>query len=194
MNTIAIEENAVTAAPEDPLSSAQPLYSRRPPADSNLNGSKTSTHTARSAASPALPGAVTGTLIGFEDNGRVPLVLFQGQPGSAAVAAASTVDVSGPHIGHRVVLIFERGDPGRPIIVGLLHGERAWPLEQTPGQVQIDADGKRLIITAHEQLVMRCGNASITLTKAGKVLIQGDYVSTTSSGVMRITGGSVQMN
>jgi hypothetical protein len=142
----------------------------------------------------AIAGALTGTLIGFKEEGRVPLVLFPGQRGSAAVSAASTIDVHGCHIGHQVVLVFERGDADRPIIVGLVRGQRLWPLEQTPGHVEVDADGARLIVTAKEQLVLRCGSASITLTKAGKVLIQGEYVSSTSTGVMRIKGGSVQLN
>ena len=49
-------------------------------------------------------------------------------------------------------------------------------------------------IGALDQLVLRCGKASITLTKAGKVLIQGTYLSSRSSGVNRIKGGSVQLN
>jgi hypothetical protein len=50
------------------------------------------------------------------------------------------------------------------------------------------------MVSAKEQLVLRCGKASITLTKEGKVLIQGAYVSSRSSGVNRIKGGSVQLN
>jgi hypothetical protein len=42
--------------------------------------------------------------------------------------------------------------------------------------------------------VLQCGKASITLTKAGKVLIQGSYVSSRSTGVNRVKGGSVQLN
>jgi hypothetical protein len=51
-----------------------------------------------------------------------------------------------------------------------------------------------MIVGAKEQLVLRCGKASITLTKAGKVLIQGAYVSNRSSGVLRLKGGSVNIN
>ena len=40
----------------------------------------------------------------------------------------------------------------------------------------------------------RSPEASITLTRAGKVLIQGSYVSSRSTGVNRIKGGSVQLN
>lgn len=143
---------------------------------------------------PTLAGAVTGTLIGFKDEGCTPLVLFPGQLGSIAVAAASIVDVHGAHIGRQVVLVLEEGDPRRPIIVGLLRTPRAWPLTEQPGQIEVDVDGERLVISAKEQLVLRCGKASITLTRAGKVLIQGGYVSNRSSGVMRIKGGSVQIN
>ncbi|HEV7443306.1 MAG TPA: DUF6484 domain-containing protein [Steroidobacteraceae bacterium] len=143
---------------------------------------------------PAMTGSVVGTLIGFRDDGRVPLVLFPGQPGSAALAAATTIDVHGVHIGRQVVLVFEGADPRRPIIVGILRSARAWTLPEQPAEVEVDADGERLIVTAKEQLVLRCGAASITLTKDGKVLIQGAYVSNRSSGVMRIKGGSVQIN
>ena len=140
-------------------------------------------------------GVLTGVLIGFNDEGRTPLVLYPGQPGTAAVAAAATVDLHGAHIGRQVILMFESGDPARPIVMGLLRNrQQPWALAPQPGQVEVDADGERLIVSAKEQLVLRCGKASITLTKEGKVLIQGAYVSSRSSGVMRIKGGSVQIN
>jgi hypothetical protein len=41
---------------------------------------------------------------------------------------------------------------------------------------------------------LQCGKASITLTRAGKVLINGAYVSSRSSGVNRLKGGSIQLN
>jgi hypothetical protein len=60
--------------------------------------------------------------------------------------------------------------------------------------VEIDADGARMVVSAREQMVLRCGKASITLTRAGKVLIQGSYVLTRSTGVNRVKGGAVQIN
>jgi hypothetical protein len=148
----------------------------------------------RPAPPDKLHGVVTGTLIGFKDEGRTPLVLFPGQPGLAALGAASIVDLHSTHIGRQVALMFENGDPRRPMIMGLLRTAQDWPLAEQPANVEIDTDGERLVVTAREQLVLRCGKASITLTKAGKVLIQGAYVSNRSSGVMRIKGGSVQIN
>jgi len=139
-------------------------------------------------------GVVIGELIGMKDEGRTPLVLYPGQPGSAALAARSVVDLYGPHIGSKVVLMFDGGDAGKPIVMGVLREGEGWPLADKPGQVEVDADGQRLIISAKEQLVFRCGEASITLTKAGKVLIKGSYVLTRSTGINRIKGGAVQIN
>ncbi len=76
----------------------------------------------------------------------------------------------------------------------MLRGSTAWPLTDSPAQVEVDADGQRLVVSAKEQLVLRCGKASITLTKAGKVTIEGSYVSSRSTGVNRVKGGSVQLN
>ena len=78
--------------------------------------------------------------------------------------------------------------------MGVLRSEGGVAFDERPGQVELLADGERLVVTAKEQLVLRCGKASITLTKAGKVLIDGEYVSSRSSGVNRLRGGSVQLN
>ena len=148
------------------------------------------------SAYPAAPiaGVRIGTLIGMTDEGRAPLVVFRGQRGSAAVRARAVLDLHGEHISRDVVLMFEDGDPDQPIILGCLPRAEGWPLAERPCQVEVDADGERLMVSAKEQLVLRCGKASITLTKEGKVLIQGAYVSSRSSGVNRIKGGSVQLN
>jgi hypothetical protein len=90
--------------------------------------------------------------------------------------------------------VFERGDPARPIVTGRLRKGTAWPTSDAPPHVEVDADGERLTLAVKDQLVLRCGQASITLTAAGKVLIHGTYVSSRSTGVNRIKGGSVQIN
>ena len=137
---------------------------------------------------------VIGELLALSDEGATPLVRYPGQSGSAALRARSSVDLHGEHIGSSVVLMFERGDPDLPIVVGVLRGATRWPLAERPAQVEVDADGERMVVNAREQLVLRCGKASITLTKAGKVLIEGSYLLSRSTGVNRIKGGSVQLN
>jgi len=111
-----------------------------------------------------------------------------------AVAARSTVDLHGAHIGREVLLNFIGGDASRPVIVGVFADTACWLDAQTSNTVQVDADGARLLVGAKDQLVLRCGKASITLTKAGKVLIEGSYLLSRSSGVNRVKGGSVQLN
>lgn len=147
-----------------------------------------------SSAPDGFAGIVVGELVAMTDDGRTPLVVFPGQTGTAAVAARSTVDLHGAHIGRNVALMFEGADRTKPIVMGVLREGAGWPLEHRPGAVAVDADGERLLVTAREQLVLRCGKASITLTKAGKVLIDGAYVSSRSSGVNRVKGGSIQLN
>ncbi|SFN87568.1 hypothetical protein SAMN05216386_2045 [Nitrosospira briensis] len=142
----------------------------------------------------AQAGVVIGELIGMTNEGLTPLILYPGQPGTGALAARTIVDLHGAYIGREVVLMFEGADPSRPIIMGVLQeGEELSP-DQQPGQVEVDVDGERMLLTAKEQLVLRCGKASITLTKAGKVMIEGNYVLSRSSGVNRIKGGSIQLN
>ena len=56
------------------------------------------------------------------------------------------------------------------------------------------ASEERLTFTAAREIVLQCGRASLVLTRAGKVLVRGAYVSLRSSGVQRITGAIVQIN
>ena len=148
--------------------------------------------TTSSARTDALNGVFVGDLVALDPAQSAAFVRCVDLDPARVLRARSTVDLHGAHIGRQVTLVFERGSADRPIVVGVLRGEPGWPLPEPPAQVQ--ADGERLIVNAKEQLVLRCGKASITLTRAGKVLIEGSYLSSRSSGVNRIKGGSVQLN
>ena len=162
-----------------------------PPADVDPLVALVVGRAATTTTSSVFSGVVVGELVGMTD--QAPLVMYPGQPGSAAVVARSIVDLHGPHIGKPVVLVFDGGDPGKPIVLGVVRHE-ASPLDPNPGHVEMDADGIRLTVSAHTELVLRCGKASITLTRAGKVLLDGTYISSRSSGVNKIKGGSVHIN
>jgi hypothetical protein len=142
--------------------------------------------------SPKLEGVVIGTLMGFDGLGR-PQVEFPGSDQGALSTALSTLALDQKVVGRAVVLQFEDGDRSKPVILGLVQQP---PTPQATGQKQIDVvvDGERLVFTAETEIVLRCGKASITLTRAGKVLIRGAYLLNRSSGVNRIKGGSVQIN
>ena len=61
------------------------------------------------------------------------------------------------------------------------------------GGARVEIDGETLTLSAEREIVLRCGKASLTLTRAGKVLIRGAYLLSRSSGANRIKGGSVQI-
>ena len=148
---------------------------------------------AAGALAPGL-GVQVSELVALADEGRTPMVVDPSQPEGAVLRARSVVDLHAAHIGQQVLLAFEGGDAARPIVLGVLRVQAGWPQAEKPEQVQVDADGERMIVNAKQQLVLRCGKASITLTQAGKVLIEGAYVLSRSTGINRIKGGSVQLN
>jgi hypothetical protein len=60
--------------------------------------------------------------------------------------------------------------------------------------VSAQVDDQRIVLTAEREIVLKCGEASITLTRAGKVLIKGRYVLSGSSGYNKIKGAVVDIN
>jgi Domain of unknown function (DUF6484) len=140
-----------------------------------------------------IDGVVIGVLMGFDDGGE-PLVVFPGNPVEHAVPARTTARLERDHIGSDVALLFEQGDPARPLVMGrILHPEVA--LDPAGARrFQATIDDQRLELKAEREIVLRCGKASITLTRAGKILLRGAYIFSRSTGVNKIKGGSVQLN
>ena len=58
----------------------------------------------------------------------------------------------------------------------------------------VDVDGKRVRIVAQDEIVLQCGEASVTLRRNGRIVIRGTYVETCSEGTNRIKGGQVRIN
>ena len=142
-----------------------------------------------SLATPA-DGVVVGKFAGLDESGN-PLVNFVADISHEAMVARSMISLRKSQIGSDVVLAFEHGDLEKPIVTGTLWQPENYPMQEP---VVVELDGERITLTAQKEIVLRCGKASITLTKAGKVLIRGAYLSSHSSGVNRIKGGSVQIN
>jgi hypothetical protein len=151
------------------------------------------------------PGSKVGAL----------LVEFDGNP-AGPLAARSVVTLDEPMIRQalmsrqRVVLLFENENPRLPIIAGVLPADPGAALLGSLLQAPVSApapataatarpaearvDGKRVVIEGEHEVVLRCGEASITLRRDGKVLLRGAYIETTSKGLNRIRGGSVKIN
>lgn len=149
---------------------------------------------AQAQLSPQTAGVVTARLHGFDLEER-PLVV--GLPGLAheIVPARTTVSLLRQHVNANVVVLFEQGDVRRPIIVGVLIDPRSLPAAPVPAPlVEAQVDDQRVVLTAEREIVLKCGEASITLTRAGKVLIKGTYVLSRSSGYNKIKGAAVDIN
>lgn len=154
--------------------------------------------------SPRMEGCRVGKVVEVDAQGSV-LVDFPGNTRGPAAARFTSSFLSGmggqaPPAGLEVLLVFENNDPELPVIVDTVHSA-IMPAQEQPGAVaqrdELDhvlVDGKRVTFDAKEQIELRCGKASIILTRAGKVLIKGAYLLNRSSGVNRIKGGSVQIN
>ncbi len=145
-------------------------------------------------------GVAVGKLFGLDGQGR-PLVEFSRNPLRRPVAGRTTVALDPHHIGCEVTLMFEGGDAEKPIIVGVIQPPKAQPLNgkhnghgAAQKLLEVKFDNERLTFSAQQEIVLRCGKASITLTRAGKIILRGKYLLSRSSGVNRIKGGSVQIN
>lgn len=134
-----------------------------------------------------IDGVVAGRILNVAPDGATR-VTFPGAPPEGFLAR-STTRIQETDIGHEVALMFEGGNPSFPIIMGKLVSPLA-----SSHRAEATTDGRRVEFNAEEEIVLRCGESSITLTRAGKVIIRGTYVITRSSGVNRIQGSSVKIN
>jgi hypothetical protein len=138
-----------------------------------------------------LDGVVIGVLMGFAGDGA-PVVVFAGNPVEHAVPARATCAVASEDVGSEVALLFEGGNPAQPLIIGrVLRDPHPTPVSRP---IEVRRDNERIELVAEHEVVLRCGPASITLTRAGKILIRGAYISSHSTGAHRIKGGSVNIN
>ena len=164
-------------------------------------------------ANQILPGEIIIGLLIAIDNENRPLVDFADNLTASPLPALTTVDIHKKHIGRQVALLFAKGNPQSPVIMGLIHSpldvilenhvqnthsenapvtEVVLPTPSISGDLKVD--GKRIVIEAADEIELKCGASSIVLTKAGKILIRGQYLLSRSSGVNSIKGGSVQIN
>ncbi len=141
-----------------------------------------------------ITGAVIGQLTDFNKSGQ-PLVDYPQNPNKGPISARTTINLSIDDIGHEIVMVFEYAQPDKPIVMGIVksNAEALNDKKERPG-MDVYVDGKHIVFNAEKDIVFRCGEASITLTRAGKILIRGAYIINRSTGVNRIKGGSVQIN
>ncbi len=148
---------------------------------------------------------LVGQVVGMTEAGLL-LVDFPGNRRGALPARTSlTLDVEARQqaVARRqeAVLLFEEGDPARPLLVGLLQAPSETPLTDAllaaslpVGPAEADLDDKRVVLEGREEVVLRCGKASLTLRRDGQVLLRGVNIRADAEEVHRIRGGKVQIN
>lgn len=151
-----------------------------------------------------ISGIRIGHIHGFNEEGQL-LVEFPGNiagplPARFAESLKQKLQQRSRPADEKVLIVFEDDDPCLPIIIDIICDDIEMPEKTNDIALRIAetddvyVDGQRVTFEAREQIELRCGKASITLTRTGKVLIRGAYLLSRSSGVNRIKGGSVQLN
>jgi hypothetical protein len=148
------------------------------------------------------PTVAVSPVVGIVHSLSADGVAYVDYPGSAhgplPARVAGEQDAARIAPGSSVVLLFEQHDPTRPVILAPLY-DRLCESSGTSGSVaeQItDAivDGRRIVLEARHEIVLRCGRASITLTANGKVVVKGTELVSRSSGANKIKGAVVNIN
>jgi Domain of unknown function (DUF6484) len=152
----------------------------------------------------AVPAASLSTALGWivaahveDQDSAAVMVDFPGSPQGVQAArlgmALTTAQIEAAVSTRQpAVLVFENGDPLLPILVGLIQAPSQAAAPATV--VEADVDGKRVRVVGQDEIVLQCGQASVTLRRNGRVVIRGTYVETHSEGTNRIKGGQVQIN
>ena len=156
-------------------------------------------------SSERTPGPIVGSVTSYQrDELRVDFPGNERGPVLARVSASlDGLSLQEAAATHQVaLLVFEGGDPGKPVLLSLLRsttpmvdlllqgGEQLRPalLEH------VRVDGQRITIEGKEEVVLRCGKASLTLRRDGKVLLRGVNVVSQADQVHKVRGGKVQIN
>jgi hypothetical protein len=140
-----------------------------------------------------VPFPVVGVFHGFDLDDSPLIILPSVLPGEI-LTARTAVPLERDQVDAEVVVICEEGDPHRPIVMGVLERRSGVGSPAKAKGTMIVADDERYIISAKREIVLRCGDSSITLTRAGKVIIKGNYILSRATGYNKIKGAAVDIN
>lgn len=102
--------------------------------------------------------------------------------------------------GLEVLLLFEEGDPSKPVIVSargslfqkILKKTVSKELKAIPQMVHIN--GHRIELEAAADLILRCGKSLISITNKGVIRFEGTDIEMMSHGENRIKGSTIELN
>jgi hypothetical protein len=151
-------------------------------------------------AGGATAGVIVGTLVAIGEAGT-PWVDFPGNH-LGPLEARSILGKSQAGqvaLDRTILLAFENGNAAAPIILGVVQDTvRETPVtevlrlhERSP---EVVVDGRRLVLDASQEIVIRCGKSSITLAKDGRIIVKGTNLISRASRTNKIKGSTVRIN
>ncbi|MFP2930246.1 DUF6484 domain-containing protein [Pyxidicoccus sp. 3LG] len=153
---------------------------------------------------PRIPGMRVGWVAGVDADGSVRVDFTGNRHGP--LLARTTVPLEpeqwrqAARERREATLFFDDGVPSRPVLTGLLHPMPPTPfidavlsrLPEAPKEARVD--NRRVLLEGHDEVVLRCGKATLILRADGRVVLRGVEVLTEAEGVHRIRGGKVKIN
>ncbi len=124
-----------------------------------------------------LSGVRLGRLTGFTAEGLAQVSLPTGE----ALSARSLVRLGPTDAGRELALTLIEGEA---LVLGLIQ----------PPLPLVEADDETLVLEGNRQVTLRCGQASLTLTADGRVVVRGTSILSRADGPNRVQGASVQLN
>jgi hypothetical protein len=152
------------------------------------------------------PATFTATLVALDSAGQA-WVEWQPEPATGrpskrsspaapiplqTSAARSTVALCAEYVG-REVLVCRANRAGQAVIIGVLQ-ELAAARPEDDASIDLLIQRRRVVLSARTEVVLRCGEGSITLSRDGKVSIRGVDVVSSAVRTQRIRGGAVRIN
>lgn len=145
---------------------------------------------ATAAGEPLIHGVLVGVLHDFDESGQ-PRIVVPGRMETPSVARA-ICPLSPGQEGSQCALLFEGGDPARPLIMGVLQ-EPVLTLHAV-GAVTTTQESESFSVEAERAIELRCGKASLRLSSDGRIELRGTTVVSHATGLNRIRGASIKLN
>jgi len=143
-------------------------------------------------------------LLAYLGNHRAVVDTF-GDRGPLLARCLATLDrealARGAASAARVHVVFECHDPLRPLVTEIIDDDHTVSAPRDRGigrpieaDVLVDGQERVLSVEAREELVLKCGEASITPKRDGIIVIEGNHVESRANETNRITGAQVRIN
>ncbi|GAC19415.1 DUF6484 domain-containing protein [Paraglaciecola arctica] len=140
---------------------------------------------------------IIGQFIGLDEQQR-PLITSPCHIKPVVAQAIVTIKDDPLLLSGNNVILFMGGDI--PIIMGFISDTLDPEHQSSSGLLgdvltsSLHVDGKKIILQAQNEVVLKCGKSSLSLSRNGKVTIKGTNITTRSSGANKIKGANVQVN